>query len=123
MRLLFESEDAQEIENYRKLFEAKGIPVYISRGAFQASGRIFGCKKEFWVYLDSQFPDAQVLLTNKNHSVAYPVDLASFNLHKRNYDKSFSEAASRKFEIFFNYFTVCIALCICLWTAWVIFKA
>jgi hypothetical protein len=124
MRLLFESEDAEDLENYRLLFEGKGIPVYISStGAFKASSRIVGYKKGFWVYLDSQFPDAQILLIDKNHIVVNPVDIESFNLHKKNFDKSFSEMTSHKFERFFNYFTVCFALCICLWIAWVIFKA
>ena len=123
MKLLYESDDIKELERNRELFEARGIPVLIRAKIFNSPHKIFEEEKEFWIYLDSQFSDAQNLIIDESHIVKYPIDISSFNQHKRKFDKNFSKIAGNKLEKFFNYFAVCIAVCICLWITWIIFNA
>ena len=124
MRLLFESGNADELENKRSLLESRGIPVFISgTESFRLRPLLVGYKKGFWVLIDEQYDDARALLKDKNHKIAMPVDPEAFH---REFEQVQQEPLSMVFgggEAFLNQLAIIAALLFGAWIAWAIISA
>lgn len=80
MRLLFEGESSDELNNTKELLESRGIPVFISgTESFRMRPLSVLYKKGLWVCLDEQFEDAAMLLKTPDHEVTNPVDVDAFH--------------------------------------------
>lgn len=81
MKILFQSNDQDEIEEAKMRLESKGIPVFIANESTAANlGPLFIPRGYIvWVALDEQFYDAEALLKNKHHEVSSPIDIENFH--------------------------------------------
>ena len=80
MRLLFESENSDELTQAKELLEEKGIPVFISsEETYRHRPSRVLYKRGLWVCLEEQFSDAAKLLKNPSHRVARQVDVEAFH--------------------------------------------
>ena len=81
MKILFQSDDQDEIEEAKMRLESKGIPVFIANESTATNlGPLFIPRGYIlWVALDEQYDDAVALLNNKRHIVSAPVDIEEFH--------------------------------------------
>jgi hypothetical protein len=79
----FESDEAAW--NAISLLEAAGIPVFLQEGRDTRMGRT---DPQLSVYLDSQFEDALMVLSDPNHVVRDPVDVEQFKKEVEAFDHS-----------------------------------
>lgn len=81
MKILFQSNDHDEIEQTKMLMESKGIPVFVANESTATNlGPLFIPRGYIlWVALDEQFEDAKAVLKDKHHAVSNPVDIENFH--------------------------------------------
>lgn len=73
MRLLGDTGNREEALRQQALLRSRGIPSHLqsNRGRFQA-------KHLLWVSLDDQYEDALAVLSDPEHVVTAPVDIAEY---------------------------------------------
>ena len=73
MQLLSEIYGQEELQRLKALLESNGVPIFINSADARRVNNF-----AIWAYIDAQFEDARALLSNPEHEVSEPVDVAAF---------------------------------------------
>jgi hypothetical protein len=124
MRLLFESENGEEMEAWKALLEYKGVPAFITGAeTFRLSPQSVGYKLGLWLYFDAQLEDAQALLKDKNHTVTNPIDSELFRHKKRIFNEMSAAAIPKRIEFILNGIVLSVIAILVAWGGWRILSA
>ncbi len=78
MKLLQKFNDESKASDLAQLLENNGIPVRVNALDIRNYGTYIPDAIEVWVYNDSQYTDATILLKDKSHIVKEKIDIEEF---------------------------------------------